>query len=86
LILLNEPLSYTFVSNTNKNYFMSQLSDAEETKKGQVEDKQERDEQREETNKTDPQLTELKGLVDPKEPLEEEGTLNPLTGDREKGE
>lgn len=49
------------------------------------EDKQERDEVRKEINKTDPQLTELKGLVDSKEPLEEEGTLNPLTGNREKG-
>jgi hypothetical protein len=44
------------------------------------EDKSERDEKRIETNKTDPQLTELKGFIDPKEPLEEEGTINPLTG------
>ncbi len=44
------------------------------------EDKQKRDAERIETNKTDPQLTELKGFVDPKEPLEEEGTINPLTG------
>jgi hypothetical protein len=65
---------------------MSLLSNSEETKPERVEDKQERDEQRIETNKTDPQLTELKGFVDPKEPLEEEGTLNPLTGTREKGE
>jgi len=43
------------------------------------EDKQKRDAERIETNKTDPQLTELKGFVDPKEPLEEEGTINPLT-------
>ncbi len=38
-----------------------------------------RDERREETNKTDPQLTELRGFIDPDEPLEEEGTINPLT-------
>lgn len=38
-----------------------------------------RDERREETNKTDPQLTELRGFIDPGEPLEEEGTINPLT-------
>jgi hypothetical protein len=48
-------------------------------------DKQSRDEQRIDTNKTDPQITELKGFVDPEEPLEEEGTLNPLTGNREDG-
>lgn len=49
-------------------------------------DKQSRDAKRIETNKTDPQLTELRGFFDSKEPLEEEGTLNPLTGNREKGE
>jgi hypothetical protein len=43
-------------------------------------DKQQREAERIETNKTDPQLTELKGFVDPEEPLEEEGTINPLTG------
>ena len=47
------------------------------------EDKKTRDAERIETNKTDPQLTELKGFFDPKEPLEEEGTLNPLTGNRQ---
>lgn len=46
-------------------------------------DKQTRDARREETNKTDPQLTELRGYIDPKEPLEEKGTLNPLTGTKE---
>ena len=49
-------------------------------------DKQSRDEKRIETNKTDPQKTELKGFFDPKEPLEEEGTLNPFTGNRQDGE
>ena len=49
-------------------------------------DKQTRDAERIETNKTDPQLTELKGFFDPKEPLEEEGTLNPLTGNRQENE
>jgi hypothetical protein len=43
-------------------------------------DKQQKDAERIETNKTDPQLTELKGFVDPEEPLEEEGTINPFTG------
>jgi hypothetical protein len=43
-------------------------------------DKAQRDVERIERNKTDPQLTELKGFIDPKEPLEEEGTINPLTG------
>ena len=42
--------------------------------------KEQRDAERIETNKTDPQKTELKGFFDPKEPLEEEGTINPLTG------
>lgn len=42
-------------------------------------EKEAKDAQREETNKTDPQLTELKGFIDPDEPLEEEGTPNPLT-------
>ena len=44
-----------------------------------AEDKETRDAQRIETNKTDPQTTELKGFFDSKEPLEEEGTINPLT-------
>ncbi len=46
-------------------------------------DKKTSDAEREETNKTDPNITELKGLTDPDEPLEEPGTLNPLTGNRE---
>ena len=49
-------------------------------------EKQDRDAQRIETNKTDPQLTELKGFTDSKEPLEEEGTLNPLTGNKQHNE
>lgn len=49
----------------------------------QTTDKPTSDTQREETNKTDPQLTELKGFFDSKEPLEEEGTLNPLTGNKQ---
>jgi Zn/Cd-binding protein ZinT len=49
----------------------------------QTADKPIRDAQREETNKTDPQLTELKGFFNSKEPLEEEGTLNPLTGNKQ---
>jgi len=48
--------------------------------KSTSEDKAERDAKRIETNKTDPQITELKGFFDPKEPLEEEGTINPFTG------
>jgi hypothetical protein len=62
------------------------MSTPTENKEGTQEeskDKQERDAKRIETNKTDPQKTELKGFVDPKEPLEEEGTLNPLTGNVE---
>lgn len=43
-------------------------------------EKNERDAVRKETNKTDPQKTELKGFIDPDEPLEEEGTINPITG------
>ncbi len=58
---------------------MSLSTDPKEDKQEPGEDKQQRDAKRIETNKTDPQLTELKGFVDPKEPLEEEGTLNPLT-------
>lgn len=52
----------------------------------QGKDKQARDAERIETNKTDPQLTELKGFFDPKEPLEEEGTLNPITGNKQEDE
>lgn len=52
----------------------------------QGKDKQARDAERIETNKTDPQLTELKGFFDSKEPLEEEGTLNPLTGNKQEDE
>jgi hypothetical protein len=48
-------------------------------------DKETRDAERQETNKTDPQITELKGFIDPKEPLEEEGTINPFTGKRQEG-
>jgi hypothetical protein len=57
------------MSTTNEN-------NQEETSK----DKEQRDAERIETNKTDPQITELKGFFDPKEPLEEEGTINPFTG------
>ena len=57
---------------------MSTSNDPKENETG--EDKKKRDEERIETNKTDPQITELKGFIDPKEPLEEEGTINPLTG------
>jgi hypothetical protein len=49
-------------------------------------DKQQKDAERIETNKTDPQMTELKGFVDPDEPLEEEGTINPFTGNPREGE
>lgn len=58
---------------------MSSSTD-QKNKDGQPKEKEQRDAERIETNKTDPQLTELKGFVDPAEPLEEEGTLNPLTG------
>ncbi len=65
---------------------MSLSTNLNEDKQQPVEDKEKRDEKRIEINKTDPQLTELKGFVDPKEPLEEEGTLNPLTGNHEKSD
>lgn len=58
-------------------------SDENQQTTKQTTDKPTRDAQREETNKTDPQLTELKGFFDSKEPLEEEGTPNPLTGNKE---
>lgn len=51
-----------------------------------AEDKESRDAKRIETNKTDPQTTELKGFFDSKEPLEEEGTINPLTGNTQDSE
>lgn len=60
---------------------MSLTTDSKDEQPGK--DKQTRDAERKETNKTDPQLTELKGFFDSKEPLEEEGTLNPLTGNRQ---
>jgi hypothetical protein len=59
---------------------MSLSTNAKEGKEESTDDKQQRDAKRIETNKTDPQITELKGFFDPKEPLEEEGTINPLTG------
>lgn len=59
---------------------MNSLIDANKETQETTPDKQQRDTQRIETNKTDPQITELKGFLDPEEPLEEEGTINPLTG------
>lgn len=59
---------------------MSLSTDPKEHNQEPVKDKQQRDAERIETNKTDPQVTELKGFVDPDEPLEEEGTINPFTG------
>jgi hypothetical protein len=56
------------------------LTDANQANSKPTEDKPQRDAERIETNKTDPQKTELKGFFDPKEPLEEEGTINPITG------
>jgi hypothetical protein len=84
---VGEPLLIRLVTLTiNLNIIiMSQSTDKSETQK-QDSDKQQRDAERIETNKTDPQITELKGFIDSDEPLEEEGTLNPLTGNRETGE
>ena len=65
---------------------MNSATDSEDEKQQPGKDKQTRDSERTETNKTDPQLTELKGFTDPDEPLEEEGTLNPLTGNKQEGE
>ncbi|WP_018614623.1 hypothetical protein [Segetibacter koreensis] len=59
---------------------MSLTPDSKNENQKASEDKEARDAKRIETNKTDPQLTELKGFIDPKEPLEEEGTINPFTG------
>ncbi|HEX8462339.1 MAG TPA: hypothetical protein VF623_12950 [Segetibacter sp.] len=59
------------------------MSDTKDTSKDNISadaEKAQRDAKRIETNKTDPQITELKGFFDPKEPLEEEGTINPFTG------
>ncbi len=63
---------------------MSLSTDPKDEQSGK--DKQTKDTERKETNKTDPQLTELKGFVDSDEPLEEEGTLNPLTGNKQENE
>lgn len=62
------------------------LTDPKDDKQEANKDKQQRDAERIETNKTDPQITELKGFIDPKEPLEEEGTINPLTGNKKGAE
>lgn len=62
---------------------MNSTTDSNNQNQQPDKDKHIKDKVRKETNKTDPQLTELKGLVDPEEPLEEEGTLNPLTGNTE---
>jgi len=59
---------------------MSLSENLEQDKQESGKDKEQRDAERIETNKTDPQKTELKGFFDPKEPLEEEGTINPFTG------
>jgi hypothetical protein len=59
---------------------MSLTTNVKDDKQNGAEDKETRDANRIETNKTDPQTTELKGFFDTKEPLEEEGTINPLTG------
>lgn len=59
---------------------MSLISNEKNDKQQDAEGKEKRESKRIETNKTDPQLTELKGFFDSKEPLEEEGTINPLTG------
>ena len=59
---------------------MSSTQDSKNETQQASEDKEARDAKRIETNKTDPQLTELRGFIDPKEPLEEEGTINPFTG------
>jgi len=58
---------------------MSSTIDPQQNKETE-ENKQQKDAERIETNKTDPQITELKGFIDPEEPLEEEGTINPFTG------
>lgn len=65
---------------------MNEPADRKEDKPETDADKQQRDAKRTETNRTDPQITELKGFFDPKEPLEEEGTINPLTGNAKDGE
>ncbi|MDQ6813401.1 MAG: hypothetical protein M3040_06685 [Bacteroidota bacterium] len=59
---------------------MDASTNPKETNQEPSEDKQQRDAERIETNKTDPQKTELKGFFDSKEPLEEDGTINPITG------
>ena len=59
---------------------MSLSENLKQDKQESSKDKEQRDAERIETNKTDPQKTELKGFFDPKEPLEEEGTINPFTG------
>ncbi len=59
---------------------MSLTNNVKDNEQQGTEDKETRDAQRIETNKTDPQSSELKGFFDSKEPLEEEGTINPLTG------
>lgn len=65
---------------------MSLSTDPKKDNQESSPDKQQRDAERIETNKTDPQITELKGFFDPKEPLEEEGTINPLTGNAKDAE
>jgi len=59
---------------------MSLSENLKQDKQESSKDKEQRDAERIETNKTDPQKTELKGFFDPEEPLEEEGTINPFTG------
>ncbi len=65
---------------------MNPTTDSNNEKQQPEQHKEVKNEIRKETNKTDPQITELKGFVDPEEPLEEEGTLNPLTGETEDGD
>lgn len=65
---------------------MSSITNSQDQNNQPDKDKQTREAERVETNKTDPQLTELKGFTDSEEPLEEEGTLNPFTGNKQDGE
>gem|GEM_PF-3386429 len=69
-------LVFEMLSKT-KTYYMPQPSDEQLDKKVPV-DEDNKPLTKEDQQKSDPQITELKGFIDPNEKLEVEGTDNPV--------
>jgi len=60
-----------------KHFIMNHLTDPKEKSNEEV-DENNQPKTKEQQQKSDPQLTELKGFTDPKEDLEPKGTDNPF--------